>query len=334
MAFTNDEPVVDMLVFAIDYPPPATLILISGDRDFAYAVSVLRHRRYQIVLIAPPLSHHSLRSQASIVFDWDSDIVAKVSSESSPEPARNSPKAAKRDNHGISSDLYHRSCPPNAGRRVGDGDGALDESALQASALSYNRKDYQLQASSDPKMSRTPSDTVSWSLGNRQGPHGASERRLHFAAATSPNPLELGVLHDLGPHAQISVTTNAQASQAPQHSFRLRKNSRSPPVTSERPTLARLSSLSPSLPEPIAHHPKPFTNNAINPGSSTTLGSPPPPSPGLALTDENLFTARTPSSLCSAARMHEDHSIASEPSGSRELESSGPVYPTQGEETY
>ncbi|KZP20884.1 hypothetical protein FIBSPDRAFT_699502, partial [Athelia psychrophila] len=61
---------VDMLAFAIDNPTPSTVILVSGDRDFAYAVSMLRLRRYRVVIIAPPAIHISLKAQASVLFDW------------------------------------------------------------------------------------------------------------------------------------------------------------------------------------------------------------------------------------------------------------------------
>ncbi|OBZ75647.1 hypothetical protein A0H81_04559 [Grifola frondosa] len=70
--------IVDMLTYAIDTPAPATIILISGDRDFVYAVSVLRLRRYHVVLVAPHAAHYSLRSQSSVVVDWDSDVLGKT----------------------------------------------------------------------------------------------------------------------------------------------------------------------------------------------------------------------------------------------------------------
>ncbi|OSX64966.1 hypothetical protein POSPLADRAFT_1123146, partial [Postia placenta MAD-698-R-SB12] len=65
----------DMLTYAIDKPAPATLIVISGDRDFVYAVSVLRWRRYRVVLVAPNSAHASLRSQASAILDWEADVL-------------------------------------------------------------------------------------------------------------------------------------------------------------------------------------------------------------------------------------------------------------------
>lgn len=66
-----------MLTFAIDTPPPATVILISGDRDFVYAVSVLRFRLYRVVVIAPLTAHFSLTSLASEARDWESEILGR-----------------------------------------------------------------------------------------------------------------------------------------------------------------------------------------------------------------------------------------------------------------
>ncbi|KZT28232.1 hypothetical protein NEOLEDRAFT_1058918, partial [Neolentinus lepideus HHB14362 ss-1] len=62
--------IVDMLIFALDQPAPATVILISGDRDFAYAASTLRLRGYDVVLIAPKSTSTSIKSAASHVLDW------------------------------------------------------------------------------------------------------------------------------------------------------------------------------------------------------------------------------------------------------------------------
>ncbi|KAI0797762.1 NYN domain-containing protein [Abortiporus biennis] len=62
--------IVDMMGFAMDTPAPATIILITGDRDFSYAAAFLRGRRYRIVLIAPTAVHASLRIQASKIYDW------------------------------------------------------------------------------------------------------------------------------------------------------------------------------------------------------------------------------------------------------------------------
>ncbi|OSD02824.1 hypothetical protein PYCCODRAFT_309673 [Trametes coccinea BRFM310] len=74
--------IVDMLTYAIDNPAPATIILISGDRDFVYAVSVLRLRRYRVVVVAPFTAHDSLKSQATAVLDWQADIMRKTTTRS------------------------------------------------------------------------------------------------------------------------------------------------------------------------------------------------------------------------------------------------------------
>ena len=65
-----------MLAFAVDHPSPATIILIAGDRDYAYAVSTLKLRKYQIILVVPsPNTSPSLESQASLVIDWGAAVL-------------------------------------------------------------------------------------------------------------------------------------------------------------------------------------------------------------------------------------------------------------------
>ncbi|KAG1891522.1 NYN domain-containing protein [Suillus subluteus] len=85
---------VDMIAFAVDNPSPATIILIAGDRDYAYAVSTLRLRQYDVVLIVPPAPNipQSLESQASVVVDWNFAILGKPTEADTPpvrQPYRN-----------------------------------------------------------------------------------------------------------------------------------------------------------------------------------------------------------------------------------------------------
>ena len=75
-----------MLAHAIDNAAPSTIVLISGDRDFAYALSILRFRRYRIILITHSNAHQSLRVQASISFDWVSEILEPVDPTLSNQP--------------------------------------------------------------------------------------------------------------------------------------------------------------------------------------------------------------------------------------------------------
>ncbi|TRM61729.1 NYN domain-containing protein [Schizophyllum amplum] len=67
----------DMMAFALDHPAPATIVLISGDRDFAYVASVLRRRKYKVILIchSVPGPHKSLLRQVARHVDWNTEIL-------------------------------------------------------------------------------------------------------------------------------------------------------------------------------------------------------------------------------------------------------------------
>ncbi|KAG8745560.1 hypothetical protein FRC10_007738 [Ceratobasidium sp. 414] len=62
--------------FSYVAPPPlapakTTVVLVSGDRDFAYPLAVLKARKYDVGLIVPPGgAHPALRAQASWVLNW------------------------------------------------------------------------------------------------------------------------------------------------------------------------------------------------------------------------------------------------------------------------
>jgi hypothetical protein len=62
--------IADMLVFALDNPAPTTILLISGDGDFAYTLSKLQARGYTVPLIAPLNSHSELKARATKVYKW------------------------------------------------------------------------------------------------------------------------------------------------------------------------------------------------------------------------------------------------------------------------
>ena len=69
-----------MMAHALDTPAPATIILISGDRDFVYVVSILALRQYRIVVINPNASAHTrLRNQAEAVYRWPDDFLSDSS---------------------------------------------------------------------------------------------------------------------------------------------------------------------------------------------------------------------------------------------------------------
>ncbi|KAL3515284.1 hypothetical protein ACH5RR_022186 [Cinchona calisaya] len=65
---------VDMFLFALDNPPPSSIMLISGDVDFAPALHILGQRGYTVILVIPSGVGVSsaLCNAGSFVWDWRS----------------------------------------------------------------------------------------------------------------------------------------------------------------------------------------------------------------------------------------------------------------------
>ncbi|KAI3982108.1 hypothetical protein MKX01_019014 [Papaver californicum] len=65
---------VDMFLFALDNPPPSTILLISGDVDFSPALHILGQRGYTIILVIPAgvAVSSSLTKAGRFVWDWPS----------------------------------------------------------------------------------------------------------------------------------------------------------------------------------------------------------------------------------------------------------------------
>ncbi|KAL2477267.1 putative endonuclease or glycosyl hydrolase [Forsythia ovata] len=65
---------VDMFLFALDNRPPSSILLISGDVDFAPALHVLGQRGYTIILVIPSRVGVSsaLSNAGQFVWDWPS----------------------------------------------------------------------------------------------------------------------------------------------------------------------------------------------------------------------------------------------------------------------
>ncbi|KAK9056660.1 hypothetical protein SSX86_024022 [Deinandra increscens subsp. villosa] len=67
---------VDMFLFALDNPPPSSIMLISGDVDFSPALHILGQRGYTIILVIPSGVNVSsaLSNAGSFVWDWPSVV--------------------------------------------------------------------------------------------------------------------------------------------------------------------------------------------------------------------------------------------------------------------
>ncbi|KAI3987750.1 hypothetical protein MKX01_028484 [Papaver californicum] len=65
---------VDMFLFALDNPPPSSILLISGDVDFSPALHILGQRGYTVILVIPAgVGVSSALSNAGrFVWDWPS----------------------------------------------------------------------------------------------------------------------------------------------------------------------------------------------------------------------------------------------------------------------
>ncbi|KAL7206518.1 hypothetical protein ACSBR2_019270 [Camellia fascicularis] len=65
---------VDMFLFALDNPPPSSIMLISGDVDFAPALHILGQRGYTVILVIPSRVGVSsaLCNAGRFVWDWHS----------------------------------------------------------------------------------------------------------------------------------------------------------------------------------------------------------------------------------------------------------------------
>ncbi|KAI5899957.1 uncharacterized protein SCHCODRAFT_02024849 [Schizophyllum commune H4-8] len=83
----------DMLVFALREPAPSTVVLVSGDRDFAYTASILRQRGINVVLVchARPGPHRSLAAQVSECVDWNQTILKMDEEDKAILPTKKKP---------------------------------------------------------------------------------------------------------------------------------------------------------------------------------------------------------------------------------------------------
>lgn len=67
---------VDMLFFALECSGLSTIVLITGDKDFSYALSMLRSRGHMIVTICPSHSTHGdMQELADKFLYWRSEVL-------------------------------------------------------------------------------------------------------------------------------------------------------------------------------------------------------------------------------------------------------------------
>ncbi|XXG84702.1 hypothetical protein AAC387_Pa10g2164 [Persea americana] len=157
---------VDMLFWAVDNPPPANYLLISGDRDFSNALHQLRMRRYNILLAQPKQVSAPLVAAAKSVWLWTS-LLAGGPALSADSPPVINPSSAEMPNNGFPDPTYVKQ----------------SVNSLPDSSHSGNQKTFGNNAKADPKfkgklprrnpnqsnISRTSSDEFRQPLAGTQG---------------------------------------------------------------------------------------------------------------------------------------------------------------------
>ncbi|KAF5387051.1 hypothetical protein D9615_001821 [Tricholomella constricta] len=113
--------IADMVAFAIDHPSPSTIFLISSDRDYAYAVSTLRLRRYQVVILCPSSAHKNLLAQASVHLDWNTEVLGETTPPR-PPPALNPLQAPPTLSRQRAKSNVSRPLTPSVARAILDED--------------------------------------------------------------------------------------------------------------------------------------------------------------------------------------------------------------------
>lgn len=157
--------IADIMAFALDVPPPARIVLISGDRDFAYPLSLIRGRGYQVILITPPIGAVPiLEASANHVARWRQDVLGlerdgfgRLYNSSSSTPSKSYQRSSSP---GPGKDSSARSGPP--------GSQSMHTSASQQSSGGNNTSSAAPTAAPAPYQPPTPAPAT-----NMTGPGAA-----------------------------------------------------------------------------------------------------------------------------------------------------------------
>ncbi|KAJ6795545.1 Uncharacterized protein M6B38_225260 [Iris pallida] len=171
---------VDMLFWAVDNPPPANYLLISGDRDFSNALHQLRMRRYNILLAQPVNVSQALVSAAKSVWLWTS-LLAGAPPLSEPPQFQNTSidNSAKVD---VPIYSMPDSPQPTIGNQKVNGNGRSDN-------RSKGKQVKRTQSQSNTNIPRTSNDTRQPQSGIQEGQtSGASDNSNSNRKHNSKDP--------------------------------------------------------------------------------------------------------------------------------------------------
>lgn len=224
-----------MLAHAIDHPAPSTVVLISGDRDFAYALSILRLRCYRIVLVTLSNPHPSLTAHASLCFDWVSDVlepgdltwshrpISPRRGKSSLPPVHDKNSSESKGHNNPSRFSFQESYDGKCASSVGFMTYFQDERKRRENSWTVPkhdaRRDFLLPDLENSKTQPITSSVASDAL--RNGPKLATQIINSPIASTCPTYLNSGketpmttIVRDANP-SQITATTNTSAGGTP-----------------------------------------------------------------------------------------------------------------------
>lgn len=154
---------VDMFLFALDNPPPSSIMLISGDVDFAPALHILGQRGYTIILVIPAGVGVSSALCNAGKFVWDWPIVARGEGFVPPSKALVAPRGGSVELAG-----YLMGCHINND----NAEGQNEEEAIVYRGMSqsyYNSREFSMVSQSlseynSPYMPCLPTSMRSYSL--------------------------------------------------------------------------------------------------------------------------------------------------------------------------
>lgn len=159
---------VDMFLFALDNSPPSSIMLISGDVDFAPALHILGQRGYTVILVIPSGVGVSsaLCNAGRFVWDWPS--VARGEGFVPPPRSLMGPRGGPIDNAGFLMGFH-----------VSENIGGNDEEAIVYRGLSqsyYNSRDFTIVSQSVSEYNNSAGMPVfTSSLRSNSSPSGLNE---------------------------------------------------------------------------------------------------------------------------------------------------------------
>ncbi|XWS54794.1 hypothetical protein CRYUN_Cryun10bG0119600 [Craigia yunnanensis] len=141
---------VDMFLFALDNPPPSSIMLISGDVDFAPSLHILGQRGYTVILVIPSGVGVSSALSNAGKFVWDWPSVARGEGFVPPSKVLIPPRGGTADISG-----YFMGC------HISDNpDGQHEEKSIVYRGISqsyYNSRDFSIVSQSLSEYTSNPS---------------------------------------------------------------------------------------------------------------------------------------------------------------------------------